>query len=82
MKTEAAKLLSEARVEAGDIVSRTRSDAARFADEMKVKARADADALVKHAERQIDMQTDARDGEHPPRSGRSVGRDRVEDPAA
>lgn len=57
VKTEAAKLLSEARVEAGEIVSRTRSDAARFADEMKVKARADADALVKHAERQIEMQT-------------------------
>jgi F-type H+-transporting ATPase subunit b len=57
VKTEAAKLLSDARVEAGEIVSRTRSDAARFADEMKVKARADGEALVKQAERQIDMQT-------------------------
>ena len=38
-------------------MSRTRSDAARFADEMKVKARSDAEALIKHAERQIEMQT-------------------------
>ena len=54
---ESQRILQEARVEAGEIVSRTRSDAARFADEMKVKARADAEALVKHAERQIEMQT-------------------------
>ncbi len=54
---EAQKILAEARGEAGEIVSRTRTDAARFADEMKVKARADAEALVKHAERQIEMQT-------------------------
>jgi F-type H+-transporting ATPase subunit b len=57
VKADAAKLLSEARAEANDIVSRTRSDAARFADEMKVKARADAEALVKQADRQITMQT-------------------------
>ena len=57
VKADAAKLLAEARAEANDIVSRTRSDAARFADEMKVKARADAEALVKQADRQITMQT-------------------------
>lgn len=57
IQAEAQKILAEARTEAGEIVSRTRTDAARFADEMKVKARADAEALVKHAERQIEMQT-------------------------
>jgi F-type H+-transporting ATPase subunit b len=56
VKTDAAKLLAQARSEAGDIISRTRSDAARFADEMKQKARTDAETLVKHAERQIEMQ--------------------------
>ena len=56
VKTEAQRLLAEARTEAGEIVSRTRSESARFADEMKVKARADADALVKGAEREIEMQ--------------------------
>ena len=57
MQAESQRILAEARAEAGEIVSRTRTDAARFADEMKQKARADAEALVKHAERQIEMQT-------------------------
>jgi len=57
VQAESQRILSEARVEAGEIVSRTRTDAARFADEMKQKARADAEVLVKHAERQIEMQT-------------------------
>jgi F-type H+-transporting ATPase subunit b len=57
VQAESQRILSEARAEAGEIVSRTRSDAARFADEMKQKARTDAEALVKHAERQIEMQT-------------------------
>ena len=46
-----------ARTEAANIISSTRSDAARFGDEMKQKARADADALVKNAQREIDTQT-------------------------
>jgi F-type H+-transporting ATPase subunit b len=57
VQVESQRILSEARAEAGEIVSRTRADAARFADEMKQKARTDAEALVKHAERQIEMQT-------------------------
>jgi F-type H+-transporting ATPase subunit b len=57
LQSESARMVAEARAEAGEIISRTRVDAARFAEEMKVKARADADALVKHAERQIEMQT-------------------------
>jgi F-type H+-transporting ATPase subunit b len=57
LQSESQRIVAEARAEAGEIVSRTRADAARFADEMKQKARADADALVKHAERQIEMQT-------------------------
>src|SRR6187397_1355998 len=57
VQAESQRILAEARVEAGEIVSRTRSDAARFADEMKQKARADAEVLIKHAERQIEMQT-------------------------
>ena len=57
VQADSQRILSEARVEAGEIVSRTRTDAARFADEMKQKARADAEVLVKHAERQIEMQT-------------------------
>ena len=57
VQADSQRILAEARAEAGEIVSRTRSEAARFADEMKVKARADAEALVKQSERQIEMQT-------------------------
>ena len=57
LQVESARILAEARSEASGIIASTRSDAARFADEMKVKARADADALVKNAQREIDTQT-------------------------
>jgi F-type H+-transporting ATPase subunit b len=57
LQAESARILAEARTEAANIISITRSDAARFADEMKQKARADAEAVVKHAQREIDTQT-------------------------
>src|SRR5437773_374067 len=43
---ESAKLLAQARGEAAEIVSRSRSDADRFREEMKEKARAEAAALL------------------------------------
>ena len=57
LQAESARILAEARNEAASIISSTRSDAARFADEMKQKARADAEALVRSAQREIDTQT-------------------------
>jgi F-type H+-transporting ATPase subunit b len=57
LQAESARILAEARTEAANIISSTRSDAARFADEMKQKARADAEAVVKNAQREIDTQT-------------------------
>ena len=57
LQAESARILAEARNEAAKIISSTRSDAARFADEMKQKARADAEAVVKNAQREIDTQT-------------------------
>ena len=54
---ESAKLLAEARAEAETIMSRTRSDADRFREELKVKARSEAAAIVKNAEQQIEMET-------------------------
>jgi F-type H+-transporting ATPase subunit b len=57
LRVESARILAEARAEAANIMSTTRSDAARFADEMKQKARADAAAVVKNAQREIDGQT-------------------------
>jgi F-type H+-transporting ATPase subunit b len=55
--TESAKLLAQARTEAAEIVSRSRSDADRFREEMKEKARAEAAAMVRNAERQIELET-------------------------
>ena len=57
LQAESARILAEARTEAANIISSTRSDAARFADEMKQKARADAEAVVRNAQREIDTQT-------------------------
>ena len=54
---EAAKLLAQARTEAAEIVSRSRSDADRFREEMKEKARAEAAGLMRNAERQIELET-------------------------
>jgi F-type H+-transporting ATPase subunit b len=57
LQAESARILAEARNEAAGIISTTRSDAARFADEMKQKARADAETVVRNAQREIDTQT-------------------------
>ena len=54
---ESAKLLAQARGEAAEIVSRSRSDADRFREEMKDKARAEAAALTRNAERSIELET-------------------------
>jgi len=53
---ESAKLLAQARAEAAEIVSRSRSDADRFREDMKDKARAEAAGLLRNAERQIEME--------------------------
>jgi F-type H+-transporting ATPase subunit b len=57
LQAESARILAEARTEAANIIASTRSDAARFADEQKQKARADAEAVVRNAQREIDTQT-------------------------
>lgn len=57
LHAESAKVLAEARTEAEAIISRTRSDADRFREELKQRARAEAATLVKNAERQIEMET-------------------------
>ena len=54
---ESAKLLAQARAEAGEIVSRSRSDADKFREEMKDKARTEAAGLLRNAERQIELET-------------------------
>lgn len=54
---DSAKILAQARVEAEAIVSSTRTDVNQFREEMRQKARAEADGIVKNAERQIELET-------------------------
>ena len=53
-------MLAEARAEADAIISRTRADAARAGEELKQKARADAENIVRNAEREIELRDVAR----------------------
>ena len=57
LRAESARMLAEARAEADTILTRTREDANRFRDEMKVKAHAEASGIVKNAEQRIEMET-------------------------
>lgn len=57
LHVESAEIIRQSRVEADDIVSRSRGDAERLREEMKQKARAEAEAIVKNAERQIQLET-------------------------
>jgi F-type H+-transporting ATPase subunit b len=57
VKQDAAQLLVQARREAEGIVSRARSDAERFRDEMTEKAADDAAGIVQNAERRIQQET-------------------------
>jgi F-type H+-transporting ATPase subunit b len=57
LNEESARILAEARVEADAIISRSRADASRAGDELKQKARADAESIVRNAERQIQLET-------------------------
>jgi F-type H+-transporting ATPase subunit b len=54
---ETAKVLAEARVEAGAILSRTRTDAERLREELRQKAVAEAAAVTKNAQQLIQGET-------------------------
>jgi F-type H+-transporting ATPase subunit b len=57
LEGESAEIIRKARVEADAIVSKSRLDGDRLRDEMKQKARADADVIVRDAERRIQLET-------------------------
>jgi len=57
LKQEAAHIIRQGRIEAESIISQSRSDAERLRGEMRQKAKADSDAIVKNAERQIQLET-------------------------
>jgi F-type H+-transporting ATPase subunit b len=55
---ESAQIIKAARADAEAVISQSRSDADRLREEMRQKARAEANGIVRNAERQIEMQTD------------------------
>lgn len=57
IQKESTQIVMNARVEAEAIVSRSRSDAEQLREEIKQKSRAEAAAIVKNAEKQIQLET-------------------------
>jgi F-type H+-transporting ATPase subunit b len=57
LQQESAEIIRQGRIEAEAIITRSRGDAERLREEMKHKARAEADGIVKNAERQIQLET-------------------------
>ena len=57
LNSESAQIISRARADAEAIVSQSRSDGDRLREEIKQKARSEADHIVKNAERQIQLET-------------------------
>ena len=57
LQVESAQIIRQARVEAETIISNSRSDGERLREEIKQKARADSNAIVRNAERQIQLET-------------------------
>ena len=57
LHAESAEIIRQSRVQADTIVSQSRGDAERLREEMKQKARAEAEGIVKNAERQIQLET-------------------------
>jgi len=57
LHAESAEMIRQSRVEAEAIVARSRGDAERLREEMKQKARMEADGIVKNAQRQIQLET-------------------------
>jgi F-type H+-transporting ATPase subunit b len=57
LQQESSEIIRVARLESESIVTQSRSDAERLREEMKQKARDEASAIVKNAERQIQLET-------------------------
>ena len=57
LHVESTQIIRQARVEAEAIITESRADGGRLREEMRQKAKAEADAIVKNAERQIQLET-------------------------
>jgi F-type H+-transporting ATPase subunit b len=57
LQQESAQIIREARVEADAVIGRSRADAERLREDIRQKARAEAEGIVRNAERQIQLET-------------------------
>ncbi len=57
LNLESAQIINRARVEADAVITQSRSDGYRLREEIRAKARTEADHIVKNAERQIQLET-------------------------
>lgn len=57
LEQESAQIIRRARADAEAIISDSRADGERLREEMRQKARAEADGIVRNAERQIQLET-------------------------
>jgi F-type H+-transporting ATPase subunit b len=57
LNAEAAQIVNRGRIEADAIITQSRSDGDRLREEIRAKARAEADHIVMNAERQIQLET-------------------------
>src|SRR3954451_5423975 len=57
LNTESALIVNRGRVEAEAIITQSRADGDRLREEIRAKARTEADHIVKNAERQIQLET-------------------------
>jgi F-type H+-transporting ATPase subunit b len=57
LQNESAKIIEQARVQGESILTKTRSDAERLREDLKLKAKEEADTMIRNAEQQIQLQT-------------------------
>jgi F-type H+-transporting ATPase subunit b len=57
LNAESAQIIARARQEADVIITQSRADGERLREEIRLKARAEAELIVKNAERQIQLET-------------------------
>jgi F-type H+-transporting ATPase subunit b len=57
LQHESAQIIRQARIDAEAVVAQSRSDAAKLGEEMRQKAKAEADGIIRNAERQIQLET-------------------------
>jgi F-type H+-transporting ATPase subunit b len=58
LNQESAQIIRTARADAESVIAQSRADADRLREDIRQKARAEANGIIKNAERQIELQTE------------------------